>query len=769
MVISSIDMSFAEKIPANAKIIEIEPQSPDLGDLLIQSGFNNYLGLTSNVNTLHEVQTESSKLSISYCELRSRKQIFHNNANVLVFSGWSATFLLDHDNYRHAEFLIISPVGLKSLFITLPLWLLRLCRSQLRLEHFTSFINSHGKRQYLITFRVPKPTGSYASCYISPKIGVQGFFDILNQNEIEYVVLRWFEKLPCIEADDDIDILVEDRDFDRIRELLTNKVGLIPVDVYTTSGIPGSDYLGMAYYPPDIARKILREREFYSNSFYIPNPENHFLSLAYHAVYHKGFRSGLPARIEEMKSQQILENKYYSTLSHLASRLGIKAGLTLDGLDKYLEQKGWSPPVDTLSRYGFHNEWVAEWCENRDIDISNGEVIVHILREYATKNNLENEIIKLLEFYGLEVILTKKLSTVEKQIAAKEIRGGNWERWNAKEDPGGPTQLIVAYDYNPSPLPQIDKRYPLVKNRHFFIKHIIRDHFSPDLPVDQQINLIHSSDNEWIAWDYIKKIIPTQVQELKTQIQKKREGYKTKEKVLSRLPSQGAHSKVEVIEFRGGKAVKKTYTPIHKRFLEREKFVMRKFSHECEAIPPLLGEGDNYIIYPYYEDRLRYAERNPIIISPKTAKAALDILRFFFDKGYALIDFHPKNVIYDKKNGFKFIDFEYLYKYKVTPVSFDQSYDIIGIPDDFDGDRVPGAAPDVTYEKFWKPHIRSPVQRSVTFLKKVIRKLFAKAYRILLSLITKLVKKLFTAFYSPYLKKMKYFEEMDDHDASSVS
>jgi hypothetical protein len=736
---------------------------------LVQSGFNNYLGLKSNVNPLNEIQSKSSKLSSSYCELRSRKQIFQNNADVLIFSGWSATCLLDSVNYRHAEFLIISPIGLKSLFITLPLWLQRLCRSQLRLVHRTSFITSHGKRQYLITFRVPKPTGPFASYYISPEIGVQGFFDILNQNKIEYVVLRGFEKLPSIGADDDIDILVEDRDFDRMRDLLPNKVGLIPVDIYTTSGLPGSDYLKMAYYPPDVARKILREREFYSNSFYAPNAENHFLSLSYHAVYHKGLRSGLPARTEEVKTQQILENKYYSTLSCLASRLGITADLTLDGLDKYLEKKGWAPPVDTLSRLGFHNEWVAKWCENRDIDISNGEVIVHILREYATKNNLENEILKLLEFYGLEIILTKQLTTVEKQIAAKEIRGGNWERWNAKEDPGGPIYLIVAYDYNPYPLPQIDKRYPLVKNQHFFIKHLIRNYFSPGLPVDQQINLMHSSDNERIAWDYIEKIIPTQVQDLKTQIQKKREDYLTKEKVLRRLPSQGAHSKVEVIEFRGRKAVKKTFAPIHKRFLEREKFVMRNFSHECETIPPLLEEGDNYIICPYYKDKLRLAERNPMIIPPKIAKAGLDILRFFFDKGYALIDFHPKNVLYDKKNGLKFIDFEYLYKYKVVPDTFDQSYDIIGIPDDFDGDRVPGASPDVTYEKFWKPRIRTPVQQSITFLKKVIKKLFAKANRILLRLMKKLAKKLFIAFYLSYQKKtLKHFEEMDGHDASSV-
>jgi hypothetical protein len=192
---------------------------------------------------------------------------------------------------------------------------------------------------------------------------------------------------------------------------------------------------------------------------------------------------------------------------------------------------------------------------------------------------------------------------------------------------------------------------------------------------------------------------------------------------------------------------------------------MRRFSTECKAIPPILEEGDNYIIYPYYEDILRLGKRNPVIIPKKIAKAAMDLLRFFYDRGYALIDFHPKNVIYDKRNGIKFIDFEYLYKYKITPDSFDQSYDIAGIPDDFDGDRVPGASPDITWEKFWKPHIKTPGQQ----LKMKIKKLLSAVNKISKLFMKEFAKILFKIFYSSYLeKKLRYFEEKNNKTGSYV-
>ena len=50
-------------------------------------------------------------------------------------------------------------------------------------------------------------------------------FKKLDAQEISYAVLRWFEDLPHLDADEDLDLLVADSDFSRIKRVLQRGKG----------------------------------------------------------------------------------------------------------------------------------------------------------------------------------------------------------------------------------------------------------------------------------------------------------------------------------------------------------------------------------------------------------------------------------------------------------------------------------------------------------------------------------------------------------------
>mgnify|MGYP006211368535 CR=1 FL=1 len=98
-------------------------------------------------------------------------------------------------------------------------------------------------------------------------------------------------------------MLVHDEDVDKVRGLLRprplsakilGRRDLIRCDVYSVSGLRGSSYQGISYYPPHLAEGILERAVRHRSGAMVPSGRDHFYSLAFHALYHKGLRSGLP-------------------------------------------------------------------------------------------------------------------------------------------------------------------------------------------------------------------------------------------------------------------------------------------------------------------------------------------------------------------------------------------------------------------------------------------------------------------------------------------
>jgi hypothetical protein len=82
----------------------------------------------------------------------------------------------------------------------------------------------------------------------------------------------------------------------------------------------------------------------------VPSPADHLDSLAFHAVYHKGAEaSGLPASGSASSDGQ--GSRIGSTLDRLARETATDLDLSLEGLERHLDEQGLEPAAETLPRF----------------------------------------------------------------------------------------------------------------------------------------------------------------------------------------------------------------------------------------------------------------------------------------------------------------------------------------------------------------------------------------------------------------------------------
>lgn len=155
-------------------------------------------------------------------------------------------------------------------------------------------------------------------------------FTTLNNSEITYVILRNFEEIKDFNSfvlHPDIDFLCDDSKKmnlllgatprNKNKDLVHSKIclcgNIIPVDIRS---------VGDGYYDKSWEQMILDNRETSEHGFYVPNREDYYYSLCYHAIFHK----------------KSISEEYDSKLNDLRKiiDLDIKPGDVLDDLENYM-------------------------------------------------------------------------------------------------------------------------------------------------------------------------------------------------------------------------------------------------------------------------------------------------------------------------------------------------------------------------------------------------------------------------------------------------
>ena len=568
-------------------------------------------------------------------------------------------------------------------------------RRRLRVRGAARMRGDDGGSLWCVVADVRPPAALPARRYISPSLGVRGFFEALDVAGVRYCVLRWFEGLPEVAAGEDLDLLVDDASLERVEEILGAEPGTIPVDLYSVSGLPGSAYEEMAYYPPALARRLLERAVRTPAGVWAPCPEDHFHSLAYHALYHKGERSGIPARKGAAPWGGKPEHDYAGVLTRLAHTCGIDVEITLDALDAHLARAGWRPPEDMLTRLVARNDWLRDRLARTvpaKLDEWDG-LAVFFIRERAVELGLEGEVVRRLRAEGFHVLRHQVLDAEAAERVAARVRGGNWGRGPWPVSGGGPASVVVACDLIPiAPDAAQRRRFPTLDNARLLVKSAIREALNDGLPPEMRCNMLHSSDNHVEALRYLETALPAEVDAVRQELEALRERFRTAEPVRATLTRIGRRAKVEVVAYGDGLAVKKTFRPGCERFLEREVLALRTFGGVVPEVPPLLEAGDDYVIYPYYADA---RTPDPEAILPlSVVHRVLRAVRTFHEHGFAHVDLSPSNLLLGPGGEVKIIDFEFMHRYRERPPVLERCYELAGLPEDFDGDRPDWGATD---------------------------------------------------------------------------
>ncbi|MFP3357306.1 hypothetical protein [Planococcus citreus] len=677
---------------ADLRILHFNAKDLVLKEELSQRGFSNFLGIAMNKPVPGLYWHESKKAA------------HKNNAELLFLDGADFETLVNAFRSR-AEWIIYRPNQWFNKFTFRPLLAMLQYKNRRWDFSFENFEMAGRGMQRVIVFKRRHIKKEAARHYLSPDIRPDDFFGRLNKEEVPYVVLRWHEEIPFTDIDEDIDLLVSDEAIGKVHAILDERIGIVPFDVYSESGLTGSGYREMAYYRPHLAREIVLSRELWNSRFYIPDCRHRFLSLMYHAVYHKGEESGLPI-FEGGRGKRQTEHDYPRILKEMAKENGVvELAMNLTDCHRFLKQQGWSPATDTIRKLSQGNgHWLESIVQADEMNFEkNGELMVFVIREWASEKGLNGYIADWFENAGLNVVKLIELEGEERKKAAQNLRGGNWGKGPWPVSGGEPAALLIVYDYHPKALKAKErKKYPYVSNEHYLLKEKLRKEINSNLCKEQQANALHSSDDEIEALEYIHSVVPQVFQEVEETIRNWDEKYRTKEKVIKDISENKRRAKVEIIDFNGVKAVKKTYKAGKERFLNREKYVYGELSNEREFIPKLLDSGDNYIIIPYFETvRFSNNERAKNKMLKKHYKEEIyGISDFFYHKGCALIDFHPGNLLITRE-GLKVIDFEFLYHYDQLPESSLKTFDLLGFPVDFEGDK-PYGIKGAHRKKVWK-------------------------------------------------------------------
>ena len=550
----------------------------------------------------------------------------------------------------------------------------------------------------VVEVRGPRPVR--ARHYLSPVLGVAGLLDRLEDAGLDYVALRWFEGLPELEPGEDLDMLVSDQDLAKAQAFLAEEPGTIPVDLYSESGLRGADYQDMAYYPPVLARAMLDRSVTHPSGCRVPAPRDHLHSLAYHAVYHKGPRSGIPSLVLGGRNETP-EHDYAGALHDLAKSLGVALPDTLEGLDEYLAREGWQPARDTLRRLTGSNPWIEKrFFSQEAAPLDPPEPAVFFVREKAWAVLSTDEVLGVLRHLGFEVLAVRELDVAARRRCAAHTRGGNWGQGPFPASGGGPDTAIVAVHYAPQQVkPSLRSRYPQLTNADTLeAKLRIRDLVIARVDASREFNALHSSDNESEALEYLDLALPDESVALRAEIGRRREAFRTEVPVV-RVLSRGRRAKVEVLQGEHGLVVRKTFAPGYLSHLERELEGMRELGPHVDAVPPLLEVGDTWFTCPYYHDQLRALRERGKLLPLPVVHDIVSVLRDITARGFDLIDAKPDNFLLDPEHGLKLVDFEFLYRYPGSPPDFAASYGFAGVPAGFSGD-IP--VTDFNYDRRWR-------------------------------------------------------------------
>ncbi|WP_127112616.1 hypothetical protein [Shimia sediminis] len=176
-----------------------------------------------------------------------------------------------------------------------------------------------------------------------------------------------------------------------------------------------------------------------------------------------------------------------------------------------------------------------------------------------------------------------------------------------------------------------------------------------------------------------------EIKELEDRILQSQRELETPEPVLADLSRFKYRAKVELIEWNGKPAVKKTFRPSALDAMERELAFFEDMSPISDVPAKIVSRTGNALIYEFIDNGLRsrrlFGFRLPIPLRLKAVRELAEFVHLVADRGWDPLDLTPgNNVLIEKNTGrLRAIDFEFAHHWD-DPVPAHLAYFLAGVP-----------------------------------------------------------------------------------------
>ena len=542
--------------------------------------------------------------------------------------------------------------------------------------------------------------------FLSPAVSPAVFYEQLRQRNIASVLL------PDFYGQADIELLIADDDLERIDDLVSKVPGGHSIKLYSATGGRREHRFNppdvraqyaMALFPPHLADALVARAVLDDAGVSRLAPIDAFLACAYRAAY---LQFECWSRIGE---EWIASPDCEMRLRRLATEaeLDLKGPLTPQRLDLALNEHGWRPSLDLLERAAHWMSWIREVLPTRQEEEEPG-VTLFFLRSRAVEAGWQPKILECLRENGFEPLSVVELDEQSAGKAAVEFRGGNWGRGPYRISGGPPSTICIALDLLPISAEERRAQFADCDNARIVdAKYATRDLVNAGVPKVDHYNPVHSTDNTAQTWRAVRILIPEEEQSLRRKVERLRKQFAT-DGAIRDLTKHGRRAKVELIDFNGALAIRKTFRPSALNFMVREVEVMQRLAPLCREIPRVLAHGRNYFIMEYVGDGAmpppkRRPDGRPKPLPLRHVRKLSKLIAMSMANGFDPIDLRANgNVIYTP-SGVHLIDFEFWRP--CDPAAPERSMCLSGIPTDDIGQRPLASARNRNpYRIGWYPY-----------------------------------------------------------------
>ncbi len=427
---------------------------------------------------------------------RQMSDIRKNNCQVAILHGRSIFAITDKSKFAQFEYLLLP---IYAGIIPLLIGLLRYGRRHmLHLSGVAKF--EFGSKQF--TYLVIRPDVKIQNK--RRQFGPTGLsaLEILQKiSDLNQVVLRWHDKIEGGRHIGDIDVLISADQADLISERFSNVVSTHPIDVYTDDGSAGCNYKNVAYFMPDMAKKIILSGKLSNNGVRISTPHWQLIGFIYHLMFHNKSEKIIPGTILLSKST-FSKPYYYEELIRLAELCGVGTIATFDEMEKILKDNECFPSIDLIGFYSRGNPFLKKRYFDQ-VKPKPG-LATFFIRDFGQGLSPLNSIRKTLKEH-FEILDEGPVTPDIHKAVLRGTRGGNWADRLAPGGVAEPIYWFTCWDNAPKKPNYFRRRkFPNLDNEHLKIKDIIRKAFAGNH--EKIVPLIHSSDNTLEAIDHIRHL-----------------------------------------------------------------------------------------------------------------------------------------------------------------------------------------------------------------------------------------------------------------------